>query len=323
MTEEKVFCRIPVKLIIKLGEQFPYDAYLKLSDSKIVKISHQNEPIKDAIMRYHQTKGVKDIYVSKDDYIKILNGFKTQFHTKLFNPETTLDEKVEIMEKSYSMVKESLSTLGISEETIEMAKKISEASIRLVKESPNLFILLKKFSEDCAEEFKKSLVIGYLCTGMIDTFDWGTQTIKEKCSLAAILCDILLSPDQIKDIQVLSQTLPLPPDVKAKIGSHPLEVVQSLNVEHWISRETLGMIEQHHEEQDGTGFPLGIIHTRISQLSAVFIVAMRFTDLVFENNFDFKEKDSMIYNLKQRYNLGVFKKSMAALAEVLNPKEIS
>lgn len=318
MSEEKTFCRIPVKLIIKLGENFQYDAFLKLSDSKIVKISHHDEPIKDAIVRYHVSKGVEDIFVTKEDYTQILESFKKLFSNKLFDPESTIQEKSDLLEKSYTMIKDSLIGIGIDEQSIEMAKKISEGTTRLVKESNNVFNLLKNFSTSCPEEFKKSLIIGYLCSGIIDTFDWGSDSIKEKCSLSAMLCDILLSPQEIETIQKLSKTLPLSPPHKSRIGSHPLKIVQSLKVQSWISKETLSMIEQHHEEPDGLGFPLGLAHNRISQLSAIFIVACRFADILFEKKFDFKQKESMLLELKAKYNIGVFKRAYVALDEMLS-----
>ena len=321
MTTANAYCRIPVKLILKLGDKFGYDAYLKLSDSKIIKISHSNEPIKDAIVRYHETKGVQDIYVTKEDYLKIIDGFKAQLTHKLFDPETTAEDKVDIIEKCYSMIKESLVSIGFNQDTIDMAKKISESSTRLVKESQNVFTLLKKFSENCEEELKKSLIIGYLCSGMIETFDWGTETIKEKCSLAALLCAVLLNSAQIKEIQILSQSLPLKPESLEKINNHPQNVVQALANEDWISKESLVMIEQHHEEQSGKGFPMGLPHTRISQLSAIFIVAMRFSDLLFENNFNFREKDKMLGALRRKYNLGVFKKATLSLIEIIGTNE--
>ncbi len=318
MAAEKAYCRIPVKLIAKFADSFPYDVFLKLSDAKIVKISHQNEPIKDAIVRYHKEKGVQDIYVLKEDYDKILNTLKEQFKDKLFSPYVSENERIELLEKSYSMVKDSLTSVGISEATMEFAKKISQSCLRVVMESKNIFSLLQKFSNGCEEEFKKCIVVGYLSAGMVDHFDWRTDSMKEKCALSAILCDILLSNKEIKDMQGLSASRPLAGDAKNKIALHIKNVVNILKVEKWISKESLSMIEQHHEEQDGMGFPLGLGHTSISQLSAIFIVAMRFSDLLFLNNFSYKEKDNMLATMRVKYNLGVFKKATHSLSELLD-----
>ncbi len=318
---ETSYCRVPVKLIFKFGDVFPYNVYLKLSDSKIVKLSHKDEIIKDTILRYHKEKGVEDIYVLKEDYLQITDYFKNQFENKLFNPETTIEEKVDLLEKSYSMVKDSLVFAGINQQSIELAKKISESTLRLINESKNVFSLLLKFSANCAEEYKKSIVIGYLCSGIIDNFDWKSDSIKQKCSLAALLCDILLSPKEMKEIQKLSLELPLTPAAKITVGTHPQRIIKTLNIETWISKETLAMIEQHHEEQNGTGFPLGLVHTHISQLSAIFIVAMRFADLLIENNFNFQNKDSMLATIRSKYNLGVFKKAVKCLGNLVDAKK--
>lgn len=317
MTNEKAFCRIPIKLIVKFTDNFPHDVYLKLSDTKIVKISHQNEPIKNAIVRYHKVKGVQDIYVTKKDYLKILTDLKEKFKDKLFSPYITEKERMELLDKSYAMIKDSMISIGMSEPVIELSKKISQSCVRILNESRNIFGLLKKFRGSCDEGFIRCIVIGYFCSGIMDNFDWKTESIKEKCALAAILCDILLTAPQAKDIEIKSATLPLTVDTKNKITSHVKNTITALSVEKWISKESLTMIEQHHEEQDGSGLPYGVNHTNITQLSAIFIVSLRFTELLFQKSFDFKIKDEMLAQIRSKYNQGVFKKAIISLNALL------
>ncbi len=54
---------------------------------------------------------------------------------------------------------------------------------------------------------------------------------------------------------------------------HPLEAAKLVNGFDEIPGEVGFIVEQHHERQDGTGFPRGIDHKDISSISALFIIA--------------------------------------------------
>lgn len=320
MAEEKKFCRVPVKLIIKFVDPFPFDTYLKLSDAKIVKISHENEDIKSSIIRYHQTKGVQDIYIDYNDYIKFTIMIKATFNQKLFDPTSSPKEQVDLLEKSFEMIKESISTIGIKEETIAMAERISEGAMKIAKDYPNVFNLIKLFSSNCPEEFRRAVIIGHICSAIIDTFDWKSDAIKEKCTLAAMLCDVQISPQELTIINSISKDYPLTDEQNKLIAIHPAKTVLAFKNEKWISREVLTIIEQHHEEPDGSGFPNKLTHTRIAQLSAIVIVGMRFTDLLLQGEIDIKKRNVILFHMRSKYSSGPFRKCLQGLSTAVNEK---
>jgi len=45
-------CKIPMKIIEKHGDKIPFDVFLKLSETKMVKISHKEGSIKDLVAKY-------------------------------------------------------------------------------------------------------------------------------------------------------------------------------------------------------------------------------------------------------------------------------
>lgn len=61
MSEEQKYCKIPARLIEKYGKNFPFDVFLKLGPTKIIKISHGDEDITQIYNKY-RSKGVEDIY---------------------------------------------------------------------------------------------------------------------------------------------------------------------------------------------------------------------------------------------------------------------
>ena len=71
-------------------------------------------------------------------------------------------------------------------------------------------------------------------------------------------------------------------------------------------------VAQHHEAPDGTGFPHGLTHTRISNFSAVFIVAEAFV-LHMETASPTPSLTTFLHEKGEKYSGGAFRKIQEAL----------
>lgn len=69
---------------------------------------------------------------------------------------------------------------------------------------------------------------------------------------------------------------------RARVLRHPLEGAQLVSSIDEIPGEVGFIIEQHHERQDGSGFPRGIDHKDISSISALFIIAHDIVTTMFD-----------------------------------------
>lgn len=311
------FCKLPIKILLKYGDLFSYDAFLKLSESKIVQVSYGSENPLETIIKYHKEKNVQDIYVTKSDYEKFMESTKEDLGNNFFSEDSSFEEKVDILDKGQEMVKESFSKLGVSEEAVELAHNVSKNTLKAICRTPNLFNFVQQFKDKCNDEFIRSALVGYTTTCMINTFDWKSWNIQEKTSMAATLCDILLDKS---DFEELSKHRDNPKKLSNKIYNHPVETVKMLTTGEdtsWISHDTLTIIEQHHERPDGSGFPQGINYRRVTLLTAIFIIAFDFIELMLENNFDFQKSNEIITTLANRYYEGNYLKAMQALNTML------
>ncbi len=314
-------CQIHIKLILNFSGDFCFAVYLKLSKDKVVKLSHHEENAKETLKRYHLKKNVNHVFISKKDYKTFMELTKNGLTSKFFDPTTTEEEKIDLLDKGHEMLKTSLNTIGISKESIEMAEVITKQSIKLVNRTPNLFRFLKQFEETCSEEYLRSIMVGYTTVCMIDTFEWKSDAIKEKASLAATLCDITLESKHFEELRIYEESNN---EVKVKLLSqhvfdHPTKIIEMLTDENapWIAKETLTIIEQHHELPFGGGFPSGINHSRISLLSAIFIVAYKFIFLLNQYKFDFKKTAYIFAQLEKEYGKGTGRKAIDALRKML------
>ena len=313
MEDNKKYVSVPFNMIFKHETGFPVDLYIRLSNSsKIIKLGHRNEDIKDRLTKY-QEKGVHEVFVLEDEYDQILKTVKEELIEKGQISRPPKKGDVETLSDGHEMVKESLIKIGFTETAVKLALEVNKKSIEMLQAVPNIFQFLKSFQQNSSEEYMRGLLNSYTATTMLTKFTWQTQEIKEKLAMAALLCDVTLSQNDLKTLREQD-----PDKFSEDLKGHPIAIAELLSQQKdAVSSETLTVIRQHHEKPDGTGFPSGLGHQNIAPLSCIYIVADRFIGLMLKHNFDFQKKDEIVQKLKDDYHQGNFKKSRDALFKTL------
>ena len=310
------FCRAPVSLVLMYGKEIPFDIYIKLSDSKLIKLRNRDEDILNTLKQY-VAKGVKEFYISKEDYLEFIQGTSQSLSHKFFNPQTvkTPEESLLLLNDAYEVVKESFKTIGVTEEALSIAREVGKQAVKTVEGVSNIFILFKDFKENCSEEFMHHLLLAYTLSCVIDQFPWGSSATKEKMSLAAILCDVTLSKEDFQTLKDFSDD----PDVLPEhIREHPIRVVELLQErKNSVPKEVIDVIELHHELPNGKGFPRKVNHVRVSLLAALFIVTSEFVDELQKIEFDFGRRSELMHALFKKYHMGNFRKAIEAIAKLI------
>jgi len=314
MSERVEYCKIPFKITKLYGNSFPFEIFIKLADNKVIKISHENDDIADLLEKYER-KGVKQIFVNKSKFQQFIREVKGTVQNKLFAPTTCTNEKVDVLSDAYKVVGEAFSQLGASKETIEMAKDISQASVKILGSSPNIFIFFERFKHKCGEQLVNVMLTNYIMSSMLDTFDWVSDSLKGKASLATLLCDITLDEQDFKD---LKENIKSPHKLSKKVFRHPEETVKMLMEQgNSISKETLQIIRAHHERPNGTGFPNKLSYKNMVLISAIYVVANNFAELMIENKFDIEKRNDILIELGVSYRQGTYRQSLDALYKAL------
>jgi len=313
--DKEAICKIEVDTILRYGNEVSFDVYIRLSDTKIVKISRKEDKFQDVVLKY-KVKGVTHVYVNKADYVSYLQNLKNSLTNKFFDPGTQPEKAVVQLNDAYSAVRESCQKMGFEEHSIALAEEVSKKSMEMVNKSPNIFKFFIEFKEKCDKEFMRKMLVSYTSSLMITTFEWQSAAIKEKAALASMLCDITLTPQDFVDIKANEKT---PEKLSERLRNHPLQISSMLLLQEkqgMISKETLLVIEQHHERPEGEGLPRKLRHTAITLLSAIHIVADLFIDLLIKHNFDSKQQEDILTQVYNCYNQGNFRKATISLCRV-------
>ena len=120
MSEEKMYCKIPPRLIEKYGKNFPFDVFLKLGPTNIIKISHGDEDITEIYKKY-RSRGVEDIYALEHEYKKFINYMRKAIKNKFFD-ESTIDDRVTTLDSCYGVAKEPFKKLALQRRVLLLLK---------------------------------------------------------------------------------------------------------------------------------------------------------------------------------------------------------
>jgi hypothetical protein len=268
------------------------------------------------ILRRLQQKEMEEVYIQQAECKRILGAIENSLSSKAFyDPNTTDEQRIETAEQSVELVKSVINQLGVDKQTVDILKSVNQKTMGMIQESPSVFMFLKQFKKNCSEEFMRSVLTGYLTSLVIDTFPWKSAPVKEKAALASMLCDVTLSKDDftaIKDHETNGTPL------NERIRNHPHDIAKLLgDKKDIIPSETITIIEQHHELPNGKGFPHAIDLARFNQLSSIFIVCQKFTQHLFEENFDYNKRQEIVTTMSKTYNGRTFDKAMNALIIVV------
>lgn len=315
---ESSYCKIPVKLLLKYNKSFPFDIFIKISVDKIIKISKENDEVTDLLKKY-ESKGIEEVYINKMEFALFLKQLKENFTNKFFGAgkPKTIDETLQLVEQGHAVVKEGFAKLGVHENVVEMAKEVTKQSVEMMKKVPNILEFYTQYKEKCAPAFMRGMLVGYTSSVMIEHFTWQSSVVKQKAVMAAQLCDLSLNIDEYQELLMWEKGEVETKKLEPNIFNHPTIVADMLSVEsggaNLIAPEVINIIKQHHERPDGSGFPKGFSHAKITLLAAINIVAASFIELMIEHNFNLEKKDRILNMIQLKYNKGNFKKASEAL----------
>jgi response regulator RpfG family c-di-GMP phosphodiesterase len=307
---------IMIELAQKYYQVIEFPFYILKSNNEMVKISHDIKELPKTLEHYRQ-HGLDEIYVDEEYYRLFLVKVRESLERRVSN-NSDLTEIAQM----YSGVKHHLLKAGLNSFVLMRAEEVNKATMIRINKVKSLSELLNHYRENCHDEFFKYLTMSFLGTVIVDTFPWSTPHIKLKISMAAMFCDISLQKNDYQDWQQWESQFSQG-KLSVKIGNHGLDSAKSLMaVDPSIPSEVVQMIEMHHENNLGTGFPGRIAPSQIPLLPAIFIILRDFTDqmmLQMESDGEF-DKDKMLEQFYKKYSTGMFHQAAMGLFKAFSYK---
>jgi HD-GYP domain-containing protein (c-di-GMP phosphodiesterase class II) len=334
---EPAYRAIKIEALLRFGQNAPVEVFLRLSDSKYIKVVHREES-KDLVLQKYYDRGIRDVFLQPDEFTIFTMTVRNELLAKIQQEKSTSlettpspvaeqEHKVRQLDGAMEVIKAIFATDKVDDDAKIISKAICNETVKLVKRT-NIFQHFKLFQKNCSQEYMMSVLTTYVTSMMLDKFNWSNDEIKKKVALAAILCDVRLTREEV---DVMYQAKNDRDQLTKKILYHPIETAQMLADESkFFSAETLQIIEQHHEAPNGSGYPKGTDYSRITILTAVYLVANFFVEKMFDKSFNLDEQDwnkekmsGIMTQIRNKYYNGNFRKASEVLEDLYGTEKLS
>lgn len=281
---------------------------------KYIRLNFAEDPFQE-ILEGILKKGATQVYILVDDFNNLLHHYQKKMTSAVpdFDEIVSRELKLSENETMIMLAQSFMKKFGPTEEIVSMINSSNKAVNKIISSSKDLSHLLNQFRKNCSEEFFKISFTNYVCSLILNHFPRRTPQILEKLMLASTICDLSMSAEDFEDLNAFEFELTKLPE---KVKNHPLAIVDLIKGEEkQVSIETITIIKQHHERPDGKGFPSGLDHSRINQLSAIFIIAQRFAERICATELGMVSYHEIAVALRDDYKGGFFSKSCKALVD--------
>ena len=240
----------------------------------------------------------------------------TDLDEAISSPAITEESARRVAGESLTVLSDVVQRLGFTEQVQIVAKKTSQVTIKLLGKTPNLSNILEKMKVDDGKYVTShSLMLAEIAGGLACRVGWNSPATYLKLIMASFLHDLPFRNDKLAEVKELPKTAGIRFTAKdiEEIRLHPIKAAQYVSQFRELPADIDTIIIQHHEQPDGRGFPIGLTHSQIHPLSALFIIAHDLLDFQLANPTEatlvkFQEAHA------DKYTQGQFKKLFFAMA---------
>lgn len=316
---------VRISMLLRTGSS-DFDLYIKLSESKFVKVINAGEAFIPADAERFEAKGLQHLLITLEDADGFLKAFEKNLAMMITSENKTSDLSITSLE-TFETVERIASSLGWTPAVIHAAKHAVNLAVKAVSAEPNLVKLFKqKLSNPQSQYSNHVSMLALLSCGFCHNLGWVSESTQMKLGLAALMHDLVLDEKKYEDIMLwnmaASDLNDKSPEVQ-KYRNHPAEAANLILTMKDLPADVDQIILQHHEMKDGTGFPRGLISSRISPMASVFIIVEDLINFI-EDSANFDEKIGLFIKHREvRYNSGNFKKVFDVMKDTVEKTRLS
>lgn len=296
----------------------PYDVYIELTKTKFVKVLSANKKYTQSTIQDFQRRNIRHLYLHKNEHLKFLESsiekITLTLSQKANQPRMILQAQI----AGVLVIHQYLRDIGPSEVVIKFCELLIDSVPKNYKHLGDLKSVLNNFPFENADLAEQSVLKAYICEALSKELDWRSDLSRRKLGLTAIIHDCYLDNEDMAKITHIdsAEFEMLNKDQQELLKEHPNKAAE-------LSRHFNGftdvefIIQEHQELPDGSGFPRGLIASKITAISAVFIIANNFVTQLAINGLSKSSVHNTVAGFISYYNLGNFKEPSKLLKKMI------
>ena len=265
------FLSLDLKDII-VGEPLPGTIYVYL-EFKFITFRSETEIIDRDTYDRLQNKNIKNLFILSEDSKKFKKWIEQYKEDISKHSEDPVNKKLEPLKEE---LREHTLSAFMSKHPDKVVRKAAKASEKLINEimkTPSMIQNIIKLQTLSNDTVTHSINVGIISTYAALQMGYTHHVILQHIGMGGLLHDIGKTKILIEDSDSDSV-------VAQKMKIHPQLGFSILDTQSGISNEVKMIVEQHHEKHDGSGYPNGLIGSKIYDLSRIISIVNVFDSLV-------------------------------------------
>ncbi len=263
-------------------------------------------------------EGITHLYVEKHHRLDFVNSVTNELMSELEALDLSLDEQMTAADKSVELLSQKLLSIGVTEETIRLARKNIDGIKRNVKTNPKLSKLVERLLANKASYlYRHTQLLAYVGCHIVRNIDWGSPYQEEKIMFIAFFHDIALVDDALAQVSSALdlKKANLSPEARALVDKHAQLAAELVAKFPHTPMGVDQLIRQHHGTLNGIGFSE---HwgNNVSPMSVVFIVAEEFTRIILKREAGSLNRGEMLRELREAFPTTRFQKVIDLLESI-------
>jgi hypothetical protein len=307
---------------IPAGKPLPTDVYFRLAPGRFLKRFKKGDTLEPSdLAPYVDRAGTGSFYARKTDLESLVEERTERLDRLIDEPDAPPERLRSAASDTLEVVQNIVSELGITPEVESLAKRTVSLVLKAVGNTPSLADILSRFRKlEGTYIASHSTMLAEISCAIAHRVGWSSAPTFMKLTVASILHDLTLTDQRLakgRSIEEVSKSeIFTPADLQA-FKLHPTKAAEYARKFHQIPPDVDTILVQHHERPDGTGFPRGLYHQRISPLSCLFIIAHDLLDAFLaapEGEPIERQLDTFLGDRRDAYDAGTFRKLRDSLA---------
>ncbi len=289
----------------------PFDIFLKISDTKYIKVFRKGTAFSmELLQEYQEKKKIRTLYIASSDltiFVKSLSKQVDEIKAQKIDPPAEARRYVQAVHNSVISISQ---RMGFTPELQSIAAKNIKSVLSVIGTNPDLKLIIASLTDDeKAEIGLHSVVLANIACALAVKIKWNSALTFSKITSAAMFHDISLNArtrqeyDHLQTVATksLGQKGSLPESLELKeYLNHPNKAAELLVHFQELPPQVDRIIREHHERPDGSGFPNHLKWHEISPLGALLIFAHDLMDFMVHADpkkglFDFVHKNAELY----------------------------
>lgn len=299
-----------------LFQELPYDAYIRLTNSKFVKALPKKQKYREADILDFSARGHKSLYLNKDEHLKFLLSSIEKVSEQLKKRNLPAKKIMPLQITALSLLHQHLQTIGVTELAQNFTTELIDSIIHTHTKLEGFLELITSYPFDQRDIAEKSVFTFYIALLLCKGIGWDSTMMLQKLGLASVLHECFLPNEKMLSIRYKEELYEggFEEGEIARFMNHPLEASKVAANFSGIA-DTEFIILEHHELPDGQGLFQKKHAWRLPPISALFIVANFVATEMCLYGTKKAQLKKLLAQLENEYNIGNLKPPQKIITE--------